>query len=74
LRITDAQVIRAKGVTTFEVRGESKDERGASALSAVQWVRFGDSGVLRLVGVVPSDRWEEFFPRFRAVRDGLEPR
>jgi hypothetical protein len=37
-------------------------------------VRFGGSGFVRIVGVSSEARWDDLFNRFRAVRDGVEPR
>jgi hypothetical protein len=30
--------------------------------------------VMRIVGSSPRDQWEQAFPRFRAVRDGIQQR
>jgi hypothetical protein len=40
----------------------------------VQWIRFGSTGFMRIIGVSSKDDWDRMFPRFRAVRDGLAPR
>jgi hypothetical protein len=37
-------------------------------------VRFGGGAYLRLLGIARADAWPEAFPRFRAVRDGINPR
>jgi len=37
-------------------------------------VRFGSGGFLRIVGVGRKDDWDALFPRFRAVRDGIDLR
>jgi hypothetical protein len=29
---------------------------------------------LRIIGSAPRDQWAKAFPRFRAVRDGIQPR
>jgi hypothetical protein len=29
---------------------------------------------MRIIAAAPKKDWEEAFPRFRAVRDGIEPR
>jgi hypothetical protein len=29
---------------------------------------------LRMIGSAPREEWTKAFPRFRAVRDGLQPR
>jgi hypothetical protein len=40
----------------------------------VQWLRFGSGGFLHLVASAPTTRWPEAFTRFRAVRDGVDPK
>jgi hypothetical protein len=71
-RVTDVQRLRLGGQTTYEVRGTAKDNN--LDLTAVQWVRFGDGGFLRIVGLAPTSKWQDAFTRFRAVRDGIGPR
>jgi hypothetical protein len=29
---------------------------------------------LRIIGSAPRDGWPQAFPRFRSVRDGIQPR
>ncbi len=42
-------------------------------LALVQWLRFGTGdSFLRIVGAVHKEQWDQFFPRFREVRDGVE--
>ena len=43
-------------------------------IEVVQWLRFGTGAYLRIFGFAPKDKWADTFTRFRAVRDGLEPR
>jgi hypothetical protein len=43
-------------------------------IEIVQWLRFGTGAYLRILGVAPKENWTSAFMRFRAVRDGLEPR
>jgi len=73
LRITSSEPMRLGGQPGYEVRAEAKDQSGA-AVDIVQWLRFGTGAYLRIVGIAPKERWAESFTRFRAVRDGLEPR
>jgi hypothetical protein len=40
----------------------------------VQWLRFGGPNSLRIIGSSPREQWTKAFPRFRAVRDGIQPR
>ena len=43
-------------------------------VTVVQWLRFGGPTTLRIIGSAPRDQWAKAFPRFRAVRDGIQPR
>jgi hypothetical protein len=37
-------------------------------------LRFGGANAVRIIGSAPRDEWTKAFPRFRAVRDGIQPR
>lgn len=74
LRITSAEPMRLGNQQAFEIRLEGKSAKTDADVVVVQWVRFGGQGFLRLVGVSPKEEWLEVFPRFRAVRDGIESR
>jgi hypothetical protein len=73
-RITSAEPMRIGGQPGYEVRAQAKDSQSGGEIEIVQWLRFGTGAYLRIVGFSPKDRWSEMFTRFRAVRDGLEPR
>jgi len=71
--ITNMESMRIQNQAGYEVRADANGPDGAP-VKIVQWLRFGSSGYLRVVGVVAKDRWDELFPRFRAVRDGIDLR
>ena len=71
--ITSAEAMRLGGAQVFEIRANAKGPDGA-ALELVQWLRFSGSAFLRIIGVVHKGDWDKLFPRFRAVRDGINPR
>jgi hypothetical protein len=74
LDITLMDSIRIAGGPGYETRATATDENG-KPLKLVQWLRFGGASTfLRVVGVAAKDRWDEMFPRFRAVRDGIAAR
>jgi len=73
LRITSAETIRLKNQPVYEVRAEARDPTGVE-LAVIQWMRFSETSFLRIVATAPKDDWEAAFPRFRAIRDGIEPR
>lgn len=73
LAVTLLEPMRIGGQQGVEIRAQAKG-LGGEPVSLAQWVRFGSGGFLRVVGVVRQDDWDALFTRFRAVRDGIEPR
>ena len=74
VRIVSAESMRIGGQPGHEVRAQAKDAQTGADIEIVQWLRFGTGAYLRILGFAPKDKWAETFTRFRAVRDGLEPR
>jgi hypothetical protein len=74
LRITNAEPMRIGGQPGHEVRAQAKDPQTGVDVEIVQWLRFGSGAYLRILGFGPKDKWIDTFTRFRAIRDGLEPR
>jgi hypothetical protein len=73
LSLQSGEPMRISGQPGFEIRAQAKAP-GDEPLSVVQWVRFAGVGFLRIIGVTPKNDWDAMFNRFRAVRDGIEPR
>ena len=73
-RITMSEPIRIGGMPAYETRVDATSGKDNTAVTIVQWLRFGGATSLRIVGSSPRDQWATAFPRFRAVRDGIEPR
>jgi hypothetical protein len=73
VRITTSESLRMSGQHGHQIIADAKDASG-TALTVVQWLRFGGGGYLQLIGVARADDWRESYPRFRQVRDGIEPR
>jgi len=73
-RITMSEPIRIDGQPGYETRIEATSGKDNTPVTIVQWLRFGAQSALRIVGSSPRDQWSTAFPRFRAVRDGIEPR
>jgi hypothetical protein len=63
--------MRIGGQPGNEVRASAKDADG-KPIRIVQWLRFGSNGFMRIVAVSPQDEWDALFPRFRALRDGID--
>lgn len=74
MHITFAEPVRISGQQGFEMRVDAKHVKSGADVVIVQWIRFGAGAVLRIVGVAPKDKWAAAFPRFRAVRDGIDTR
>jgi hypothetical protein len=73
LSVQSADEMRIGGDHGIEFRIRAKSPTGRP-VAMVQWVRFTGGGFLRYLGVAPAERWDELFPRFRAVRDGVDLR
>jgi hypothetical protein len=73
-RITMSEPIRIDGQAGYETRIDATSGKDNTAVTVVQWLRFGNANVMRIIGSAPRDAWPAAFPRFRAVRDGIVPR
>jgi hypothetical protein len=73
-RITMSEPIRIDGQPAYETRVDATSGKDNTAVTVVQWLRFGGPNTLRIIGSAPRDQWSTAFPRFRAVRDGIQPR
>ena len=73
IAVTLAEPMRIGGMQGYEVRAQATGLGGAP-VAMVQWLRFGGDAFLRVVGVSRKEDWDALFTRFRAVRDGIEPK
>ena len=73
-RITMSEPIRIDGQPGYETRIDATSGKDNTAVTVVQWLRFGSQNSLRIIGSAPREVWPKAFPRFRAVRDGIQPR
>jgi hypothetical protein len=74
LRIVGTDVLRLDNLQTYEIQAEAKDPKSDAPMKLVQWIRFGNGGFIRFVGMARADAWANAFPKFRAVRDGTKPK
>lgn len=72
--ITMSEPIRIDGLPAYETRVDAVSGKDNTPVTVVQWLRFGGPNTLRIIGSAPRDQWSTAFPRFRAVRDGIQPR
>ena len=74
-RLTMSEPIRIDGMPGYETRMDAVSGKDSIPVTVVQWLRFsGGPNTLRVIGIAPRDSWTAAFPRFRAVRDGIQPR
>jgi hypothetical protein len=73
-RITMSEPIRIDGMPGYETRIDATSGKDNTSVTVVQWLRFGAKNSLRIIASAPRDQWSSAFPRFRAVRDGIQPR
>jgi hypothetical protein len=73
-RITMSEPIRIDGQPGYETRIDATSGKDNTAVTVVQWLRFGGANAIRVIGSAPRNEWTKAFPRFRAVRDGIQPR
>jgi hypothetical protein len=73
VRLTVSEPMRLGGHQGHQILATARDANDA-AVTVGQWLRFGGGGYLQMIGVARVDAWKEAYPRFRAVRDGIEPR
>ena len=73
-RITMSEPLRIDGMAGYETRIEAVSGKDNTPVTVVQWLRFGSQSSMRIIGSAPREEWTKAFPRFRAVRDGLQPR
>lgn len=72
VRVISSEPMRVNASPAFETRLEAVSGKADTEVALVQWVRFGPGAYLRIVAGAPKSRWSEEFPRFRAVRDGIQ--
>ena len=71
LKVMSAETMRINNLPGYEIRAQGLGLDGAPTY-LVQWVRFGTSGFSRVIGITHTSEWDQMFPRFRAVRDGVD--
>ncbi len=73
-KLTVAEPIRIGGQQAYETRIDATSGKDNTKVTVVQWLLFGGPNMLRIIGSAPRDQWSDAFPRFRAVRDGIQSR
>jgi hypothetical protein len=71
-RVVQSGVIHFGPQPGHEIVAEGKDPKNGVDLTTVQWLRFGSTGYLQMLGIARRDVWTEAFARMRTLRDGIE--
>lgn len=74
LKLDRAEPQRISGQAGFEVMATGADARTGAPVKVVQWIRFGPTAYIRMVGVTKLDAFPDVYDRLRALRDGVEGR
>jgi hypothetical protein len=74
IRINSSEALRIGGQQGHQIMARGKDGATGDEVTIVQWLRFGGTAYLHMVGVAKSDGWTQSYARFRQVRDGIDLR
>jgi len=74
VQITMSEPLRIGGQPGFQTMAQAKAASSDADVMVVQWLRFGTSGFLQMIGVSRADSWASVLSRLRAVRDSIEPK
>lgn len=74
VQVQDAEPLRIGSQQGFETLAKAKDMQSNADVMVVQWLRFGSSGFLQMIGIARADAWPTAFNRMRTVRDSIDPR
>jgi hypothetical protein len=75
--IKDVKIIRAEPLRMgrangYEIVAEAKDLTSDVDVTTVQWLRFGSSGYMQMLGIARRTAWNDAFTKMRAIRDGVD--
>jgi hypothetical protein len=74
VKVTMSEPIRINGQQAIETRLDGVSGKDKTEVTVVQWIRFGGGTSLRIIASAPRNQWSSAFTRFRAVRDGIQPK
>ncbi|MCS0502502.1 hypothetical protein [Ancylobacter mangrovi] len=74
LKIERGGTLRIGGQPGYELIANAVEMRTGTPVKVAQWVRFGRSGYVRMVGVAPAEGFDTSFNEMRGLRDGIELR
>jgi hypothetical protein len=71
VKITSSEGLRIGGQQGHQIMARGRDGTTGDEVTVVQWLRFGGSAYLQLIGMARSEGWTDAYARFRQVRDGI---
>jgi hypothetical protein len=71
VRINSSEPLRIGGQQGHQIMARGRDGATGDEITIVQWLRFGGSAYLHVVGVARTESWTQAYARFRQVRDGI---
>jgi hypothetical protein len=75
IKIIRSEPLRIGQAAGHEIVAEAKDAASDIPVTAVQWLRFGQTAHLQMFAIGRrDDKWNDTFTKLRAIRDGIEPR
>lgn len=74
IRINSSEGLRIGGQQGHQIMARGRDGASGEEVTIVQWLRFGGSAYLHVIGVARSEGWTQAYARFRQIRDGIEMR
>jgi hypothetical protein len=74
VRISSSESLRISGQQGHQIMARGKDGASGDEITIVQWLRFGGSAYIHIIGVARTENWSQAYARFRQVRDGIELR
>lgn len=72
VQFTMAEPVRIDNQEGFETVASAKDVATGASLMVIQWLRFGGSAFLQMVGISRADIWDRELSRMRTLRDGID--
>jgi hypothetical protein len=74
VHIQVSEPLRINGRPGYQIVAQAKDINTGTDLMVAQWLRYTGGGFLDMVGMGRAEKWNEEFPRLRAIRDSIEPK
>jgi hypothetical protein len=72
IQTTMAEPVNINNEKGFETVASAKDTSTGAPLMVVQWLRFGGTNSLQMVGISRADIWDTELSRLRAMRDSIQ--